>query len=204
MTDKKPTRAPMAAAIRTFVAGMKFPPAPDHGANPNIELAEFTVVMLQFARGVTEDCDSIAVSPAVSQIMEVIHGSERSVNRRLKALRGIGLMTQRERGHLSAEYTFHQTPATPTDDVAAATPTDGTARKSQRRQVPRPATPTNRPATPTPAPATPTVVALWGKSSGSSLENKPLGSGGEPRSGSISRDDFELKNGRMIRKGGVR
>ncbi len=191
MTDKKQStkKPPMAAAIRTFVAGMKFPATKSH-AQTNSNLAAFTITMLQFALGITEGCTEASASPAASQVVEVIHGSERTVARRLKALRNLGLLTQTERGHFSTLYTFHQTPvATPTGDVAVATPTDGTARKRQRRQVGKPATPSIAPATPSPVPATPTVAPLWSKASGSSLENKPL-----------EKEAVESKSGSFVEK----
>lgn len=201
-TDRKNPKKPMAAAIRTFVAGMKFPPAPDHGANPNIELAEFTVTMLQFAQGVTEGCTEITVSPAVSQVAEVIHGSDRSVKRRLKDLRAAGLLTQQQRGHDSTAYTFHQAPvAGTTVDPATAGTTDGTAKKSsgdnsasQRGQRRGSAGTTRRP-------AGTTVAPLWSKASGSSLEKPPLEtSSGESRSVVFTGEDFEIKNGKAVRK----
>lgn len=172
MTDKK--KPPMAAAIRAFVAGMKFPTTKSESQTNSI-LATFTVAMLQFALGMTEGCTAASVSPAISQVAEVIHCSDRTVKRRLKALRELGLLTVRERGHFSTEYTFHQRPvAGTTVDPAAAGTTGGTAKKPsgdrsalQRGQV-------NRPAGTSPAPAGTTGAPLWGKASGSSLENKPL------------------------------
>jgi hypothetical protein len=197
----------MAAAIRAFVTGMKFPTTKSHSQTNSI-LATFTISMLQFALGIADGCTEVSVSPAVSQVGEIIHGSERTVNRRLRALRNLGLLTQTERGHFSTIYTFHQNPvATPTGDIAAATPTDGTARKRQRRQVPRPATPSIVPATPSPAPATPTGAPLWSKASGSSLENKPLEKEAvESKSGSFSDsnqtmklpDGFVWQNGKAV------
>lgn len=188
MTDRQ-TRKPMAAAIRTFVTGMKFPPAPEHGANPYIELAGFTVVMLQFAKGITEGCTEVTVSPAVTQVAEVIHGSDRTVKRRLKALRNLGLLTQKERGHNSTAYTFHQIPvAGTTVDLATAGTTIDTAEKSsgdnsaiQRGQLVGSAGTTR-------LPAGTTVAPLWSKASGSSLEKTPLG-GDDCESGSGSTDN---------------
>jgi hypothetical protein len=201
------TRKPMAAAIRTFVTGMQFPPAPKHGPNPNTDLATFTITMLQFALGITEGCTDASVSPAVSQVAEVIHGSDRTVKRRLKALRELGLLTVRERGHFSTEYTFHQTPvAGTTVDLAAAGTTVGTAKKPQRGQLPLSAGTTSGPAGTTRVPAGTTVVPLWGKASGSSLEKPSLEKEAVERSGSFSlpdQNDGALAKGQVPPEGWV-
>jgi hypothetical protein len=195
------TKKPMAAAIRTFVAGMKFPPAPEHGPSPNKELVGIVVTMLLFAHGIIEDSNEVCVDPALSQVAEMLHCSERSIKRGLKSLRDMGLLTQKERGHLSTAYTFHQTSARTTVVPAAARTTVGTARKSsgdnsasQRGQL-TPSAGTTR------LPAGTTVDPLCSKASGSSLEKNTLGGSGESRSG-FTRDDFEMKNGKMVLKAG--
>lgn len=204
----------MAAAIRAFVTGMKFPTTKSE-SQTNSNLATFTVAMLQFALGMTEGCTTASVSPAITQVAEVIHCSDRTVKRRLKALRELGLLTVRERGRFSTEYTFHQNPvAGTTVDPAAAGTTGGTAKKLsgdksalQRGQV-------NRPAGTSPAPAGTTGAPLWSKASGSSLEKTPLdktcesgsvsfsgnGSGASEEPQPAAPDGFEWKNGKMVRR----
>src|SRR5579872_7572221 len=169
MTDStKPTLAkkpPMAAAIRDFVTAMKFPATkPDSPDNAN--LAAFVVTMLQFAPGVTEGCTTVSTSPSVPQVAAVLHCSGRTVKRRLKALRELGLVTPRERGHFSTLWTFHQTPQMPagtTGGTAVAGTTGGTAAKPSGDKPHRQRGQVDRPAGTGTAPAGTTVVPLWGK-----------------------------------------
>jgi hypothetical protein len=167
------TRKPMAAAIRAFVAGMNFPPAPEHGPSPNKELAALVVTMLQFAKDIPDHSDVICVDPALSQVAEVLHCSARSIKRGLRTLREMKLLTERERGRISTAYTFYQNPAGTTVDPARNSSGDNSP--SQRGQL-KGVAGTTRP------PAGTTVVHLWSKATGSSLENKPL----EGLAGSVS------------------
>jgi hypothetical protein len=72
-TPKK--KPPMAAAIRAFVTGMEFPKDEDTNASD----ASFVVTMLQFCYGLTPDAEVAVCSPALSQVAEVLHCSERNV-----------------------------------------------------------------------------------------------------------------------------
>jgi len=170
-TKKNP---PMAKAIRDFVAGMQFPPAPKHGPNPNIDLAAFIISMLQHSTGLKENATTATCSPALSQMADMLHCTNSSIERRLQRLRALGLLTQRGRGHASTIYTFHQTPQLL---LGQETATVAGSESSQRPQLLKsaPATQISAPATPDSAPAT--VADLRGKASGVEPQEKQKPSG---------------------------
>lgn len=115
------TKPPMAAAIRKFVVGMKFPRAPGHGPNPNIGLAGVTIAMLQFSHGITPNAATVACSPPLSAVAALLHCSISSIKRSLRRLRGLGLLSRKDRGHNSAIYTFYKVPAKGQEQTPSAT-----------------------------------------------------------------------------------
>ena len=96
-------RPPMAQAIRQFVAGM------DKPAKHRSEIAGTVLAMLQFSSGLATDAATATISPALSQLAEILWCSTPTVQRKLRRLREAGLLTQKGRGHASTLYTIHQT-----------------------------------------------------------------------------------------------
>lgn len=105
---KKP-KPPMAQAAREFLAAMEFPPAPEHGPNPNIPVAGLVSVMLTFANGIEDGTDTVTCSPSQEQIAKQMHCSKKSVSRLLKELTELGLMKTQSRGSTSLMYTLFKT-----------------------------------------------------------------------------------------------
>jgi hypothetical protein len=168
---KKFKKPPMAQAIRNFVAAMEFPSAPEHGANPNIELAGLSVTMLQFSNGLTNDATAASCSPSLSQIAAVLHCSTSTIKRLIKKLGSLGLMTSKRRGTVSSLFTIHKKAQqlTPHQTGQQLTPHD---RSSQRLKAPSidqvdPKTGQVGRTTGQPPPHDrSTVDLLWGKASG--------------------------------------
>ncbi len=102
---------PMVKAVREFVDAMEFPPQPEHGPNPNIELAALALAMLMHASGLKEGADTATCSPSQSQIGDLLHCSVSTVKRMMKRLRDLGFLTSARRGDgLSNTFMIHKKP----------------------------------------------------------------------------------------------
>ena len=102
---------PMVKAIREFIEAMEFPPQPEHGPNPNIELAALANAMLMHVSGLKEGADAATCSPSQSQIAQLLHCSVSTVKRLMKKLRDLGLLTSTRRGDgLSNAFEIHKKP----------------------------------------------------------------------------------------------
>lgn len=179
----QPKRPPMAKAIREFVTGMQFPPPAKRGPNPNVDLAAFVISMLQYSTGVKVDTTATC-SPSRSQMAGLLHGTPSSIDRRVRQLKDLGLLTCTGRGHASTLFTFHQTSQQlPKRELA----TVAKPKRRQTSQLSRSALATRDSELATLDSALATVGDLWGKASGVTPLEKPKPSGGgDPPVGSSS------------------
>ena len=197
----------MAKAIREFVAGMDFPPS--NKSDSNFKLAGLVLAMLQFCNGLSSGTATATCSPAASQVAGLLHCSERTFKRRLKDLRGLGLLTQKGRGHDSPLFTFHQTrqaghqltPRETGHQMAPLSEVRGDTSGIQRGQDDASeGTPRHSEGT--------TVAPLWCKASGSSLEKNTLECEPDEFVSDLNQvtlpEGLVFRNGKIIQTGGAR
>src|SRR2546426_11913221 len=94
----QPKKAPLAQAIRAFVAAIELPIAttPREHEN-NFKYSGLILALLQFSSHLTVESATATCTPSLSQLASILHCNEKTIRRQLTEMETLGLLTVRRR-----------------------------------------------------------------------------------------------------------